>query len=738
MTQDNTLSITSEAKTYALSQSFSVTVHANENYVSIQGRHNQVIWQSLKGAPFILSSLGEDTFKNGDGGVFRITEIEDGPANTTVSQTIERASFEKQVLQLSGRLGFGQENQEINYQLELKAYNEKQLEFRIETDFGDRILLRFSSHAKEDFYGFGEQFSYSTLKGQKVPVFVREQGIGRGEEPVTSILNDPKGVFGEFAGGDSFTTYCPVPQFVSTDNRSLFLKNSEYSSFDLREDDRVTVRVNSSVVEGRLIDGDDLLDLISEYTLYSGRMDPLPDWVSEGGVVGMQGGQEKVRKVIRDLQRHDTPIAAVWLQDWCGKRIQRTPNGTEFKRLWWNWESDDVLYPDWAQFVNQELKPQNIRTLAYVNTFLANVQSKPSYRDNFFLEAQQKGYLVKKTGTDDPYIVSSGPNFEAGILDLSNPDTVTWFKALVKKQIWDAGISGMMTDFGEYLPYHRDVVQLASGVLPEVYHNQFPQEWAKLHSELVHELGLVSEAVLFYRAGFTRTPGYINLMWAGDQNVAWDEHDGIKSAVTGMLSGGFSGFSITHSDIGGYTTISAAPTLEILRSKELLFRWMELSAFTAVFRTHEGIIPELNAQFYDDEESLAYYAYAAKLYKSLSPYRRFLIQEAHTKGWPLMRHLVLYYPHDPIVRQIKYTQYLLGKSLLVVPMLSPGGSHVKAYLPKEEGVTWRHVWTNQSYTADGQEIEIESPFKKPAVLIREPREDDGLLDDFLTFVSQHS
>lgn len=59
-------------------------------------------------------------------------------------------------------------------------------------------------------------------------------------------------------------------------------------------------------------------------------------------------------------------------------------------------------------------------------------------------------------------------------------------------------------------------------------------------------------------------------MWAGDQNVAWDEHDGIKSAVTGMLSGGFSGFAITHSDIGGYTTISAPPTLELVRSKELL------------------------------------------------------------------------------------------------------------------------------------------------------------------------
>lgn len=422
-------------------------------------------------------------------------------------------------------------------------------------------------------------------------------------------MNDPSGVFGDFAGGDSFTTYCSVPQFLSTDNRSLVLHNSEYSSFDLRKDDRVSVRLNATLLEGRLFQGDNMLDLVSEYTSYSGRMHPLPDWISDGAVVGIQGGTQKVRKIIRQLQHHNTPIAAVWLQDWCGKRLQKTPNGVEFKRLWWNWESDDTLYPDWLTFVNDELRSQNIRVLSYVNTFLANVEKKQSYRNNYFLEAEAHGYLVKdpsSTSNHQTLIISSGTDFEAGILDLTNPDAVVWFKSIVKQHVYDAGVSGMMTDFGEYLPYHSEKVSLHSGISSEVYHNRYPQEWAKLHSELVHEIGLENEAVCFYRAGFTRTPGFINLMWAGDQNVAWDAHDGIKSAVTGMLSGGFSGFSITHSDIGGYTTISAAPLLELVRSKELLFRWMELSAFTAVFRTHEGIIPELNAQFYDDEGLVAH------------------------------------------------------------------------------------------------------------------------------------
>ena len=39
---------------------------------------------------------------------------------------------------------------------------------------------------------------------------------------------------------------------------------------------------------------------------------------------------------------------------------------------------------------------------------------------------------------------------------------------------------------------------------------------------------------------------------AGDQLHTWDEHDGLASTVTATLAGGFGGFSLTHSDVGGY------------------------------------------------------------------------------------------------------------------------------------------------------------------------------------------
>lgn len=88
------------------------------------------------------------------------------------------------------------------------------------------------------------------------------------------------------------------------------------------------------------------------------------------------------------------------------------------------------------------------------------------------------------------------------------------------------------------------------------------------------------------RAGFRESPKWASLFWQGDQMVSWQANDGIKSAVVGLLSSGISGYAFNHSDIGGYCSVNL-PFFKYQRSEELLLRWMELNAFTTVFRTHE-------------------------------------------------------------------------------------------------------------------------------------------------------
>ena len=150
----------------------------------------------------------------------------------------------------------------------------------------------------------------------------------------------------------------------------------------------------------------------------------------------------------------------------------------------------------------------------------------------------EKGYLVKNR-EGEPYRVKT-TDFSAAFVDLTNPEARAWIKDLIKEELIGNGVSGWMADFGEGLPY--DVV-LYSGADPKRYHNRYAEEWAETNREAIREAGRGEDIVFFNRSGYTRSPRYSTLFWLGDQLVDWNKHDGIKSAVTGLLSSGLSGYA---------------------------------------------------------------------------------------------------------------------------------------------------------------------------------------------------
>ena len=100
------------------------------------------------------------------------------------------------------------------------------------------------------------------------------------------------------------------------------------------------------------------------------------------------------------------------------------------------------------------------------------------------------------------------------------------------------------------------------------------------------------------RSGSTLSPKYTDLFWMGDQLPTYDKYDGLQSALIGLLNGGLSGFSLGHSDIGGYTSINETylgANYKVYRNKELLMRWIEMSAYSdIIMRTHPSNKPLLN------------------------------------------------------------------------------------------------------------------------------------------------
>jgi len=654
------------------------------------------LWSSVPGESFVSAARGEETVKERSGHFSIEDEVEDRRPDQTIDALRERRGglvFSGRLLGRSGNVG---------YALSFSAVDGDRLRFEVEVDDPsyDRVYLTYATGPEERFFGFGTQYTYFDLKGHEVPIFVQEQGIGRGLQPLTWGVDWRAG-----AGGDPYTSYASVPHYLTSEMRSLFLENYEYSSFDLRDESRVRVEVFSPRMEGQILNGDTPAELIGEYTKYAGRMRPLPPWILSGAVVGMQGGTRKVREIRDELEARDAPIAAFWLQDWVGQR--RTGFGTQ---LWWNWELDSQRYPGWDRLV-ADLRRDDVRVMTYVNPFLVDPSEKANYRRNLFAEARDEGYLVEDRD-GGAYMIEAGDS-SAAMADLTNPEARGWFKGVMEENLLEGGASGWMADFAEGLPY--DAV-LYSGESAASYHNRYAEEWAELNREVIREAGRGDEIVFFNRSGFTRSPGESTLFWLGDQLVSWDEHDGIKSAVTGMLSGGLSGFSLQHSDIGGYTAIDES-VFEYHRSEELLKRWTELAAFTAVFRTHEGNRPELNHQFYSDGDTLEHFVRFAKVYAAWEPYRERLVREAAESGLPVVRHPFVHYPRDPAVLELEY-QFMVGREFMVAPVLDPGEETAEVYLPAGR---WVHLWSGRRYGSRerGTRLTVNAPVGEPAVFFKE-------------------
>jgi alpha-glucosidase (family GH31 glycosyl hydrolase) len=659
----------------------------------------RALWSSIPGESFVSAAKGEETVRQSRGHFFVEDEVED----VHQDQTIDSLERRGEALVIAGSLAGGPED--TGYSLTFSPVSRDRLRFEARVDEPyDRVYLTYASTPDEHFFGFGVQYTYFDLKGRKVPIFIQEQGVGRGEQPVTLAAN-----WQADAGGSPYTSYASVPHYITSEIRSLFLENYQYSSFDLREEDRVQVEVFSSRMVGQILNGRTPSELIERYTEYSGRMRPLPGWILGGAVVGVQGGTQRVLGISERLEALDTPVAAFWLQDWVGQR--RTSFGTQ---LWWNWELDEDHYQGW-NLLRERLEERDVRLMTYINPLLADdVADKVNYRRNLFAEAERNGYLVENR-SGEPYRVLT-TDFSAGFVDLTNPEARAWMESVIREELLGNGASGWMADFGEGLPY--DAV-LSSGADPKSYHNRYAEEWAEVNREAIREAGREDDVVFLTRSGYLRSPGYSTLFWLGDQLVSWDEHDGIKSAVTGLLSSGLSGYSLEHTDIGGYTAIDN-PLLEYHRSKELLVRWTELAAFTVVFRTHEGNRPEVNHQIYSDEETLRHFSRFARVYAAWRPYRAELVSEAARTGLPVVRHPFVHYPDDPEVYGLDY-QFMVGSELMVAPVLDPGEDTVGVYLPAGR---WVHLWSGEEYGSPDEGVyeTVRAPTGEPAVFYKEGSE----------------
>ena len=570
------------------------------------------------------------------------------------------------------------------------AVVEGRLELRPEVPDGrgvNRTWIELVGFPGERIHGGGEQYSRLDLKGCRLPLWVEEQGIGRGRDLITFLLNVTAG-----AGGSWYTTYFPQPTFVSSAGYYCHVETGDYAVFDFTRDDRTTLYV-WGVPERLVLDvADDVPRLLESLSAYLGRQPVLPGWASEGLWLGVQGGAGTVRAKLDVARRHGVRVGAVWAQDWVGRR--ETLFG---RQVLWNWQYDRERYPELPAFIG-ELEAEGVRFLGYINSFL-------DPEGEHYREAAARGLLVRdRRGAIYKVRVTT---FPVAMLDLTNPETCAWLKRVIRDNLLGVGLAGWMADFGEHLP--TDAV-LHSGEPAERYHNRYPVVWARLNHEAIAEAGQADRALFFTRAGHSGLSRYSPMVWAGDQLVNWSKDDGLPTVVPAALSLGYSGVGQFHHDIGGYTALAW-----IRRSKEIFLRWAELAAFNVVMRTHEGLRPSANWQFDSDEDTLRHLARMTSIHAALRPYLEHAVAEYQARGLPLWRHPALHYPGDVELARQRY-QYLLGRDLLVAPVCEPRRVAWTAHLPR--GDEWVHLWSGRGFPARGGPHEVPAPVGEPPVFYR--------------------
>ena len=402
----------------------------------------------------------------------------------------------------------------------------------------------------------------------------------------------------------------------------------------------------------------------------------------------VRGGDERVIEQANRLRAERVPGSALWIED---HHDLETNDGDG-----WPGQYAQGEYRDMAALVNA-VHELDFRALTYMNPLV--------YRGTpVAVEAVERGLVL--TAADGsprwqrfyhPLHGRSGDvDFEDGVavlLDFTNPETVQWWRGLVRRLLVDRGWDGWMEDFGEQVP--PDAV-LHDGTRGLEQHNRYALLY---HGATAAERDQTApDSVVFARSGHLGIQALTPVVWGGDQTCSWDRTWGLPAVIPAGLSAALMGISSWGLDISGIVHVEPTPLEEGAADRELWMRWTWAGALAPVMRTHLGFKPQVSPPLdvWHDPEMTAVFREAARLHLRLLPHLLRLAAEAAAGGLPVMRPMLLHHPHESVAWTCN-DQWMLGEDLLVAPVV-------------ERGVTSRPVWVPPGrWTLFGTDVECEGP-----------------------------
>ncbi|MGJ8725721.1 MAG: glycoside hydrolase family 31 protein [Roseibacillus sp.] len=272
-------------------------------------------------------------------------------------------------------------------------------------------------------------------------------------------------------------------------------------------------------------------------------------------------------------------------------------------------------------------------------------------------------------------------NGASACLDLGNPKARDWFKAQLDHLVEEYGVDGFKFDAGDADFYDNGVVSINSEATPND------------HSAFFAELGL-HYPLNEYRASW-KMAGLPLAQRLRDKGHEWGD---LAKLIPDLLSQSVMGYAYTCPDmIGGGEYRSFLSTDKI--DEELVVRSAQVHALMPMMQFSVApwriLSPENNQICLE----------MANLHLAMGEHILELAHQASKTGEPIVKPMAMAFP-DAGYETIK-DQFVLGKSIIVAPVVKNGARQRNVILPEGE---WK-AENGQTYQG-GQTIEIKVPLER--------------------------
>ena len=551
----------------------------------------------------------------------------------------------------------------------------------------ERLGPRFVHHLVRDprdhYYGFGEKSGDANKHGRRLRMGTTD-ALGYDAE-----TSDP--------------LYKHIPFYLTVRPGSgapvvgLFYDNLSHGAFDLGQEIDAyhgpyrKFEVSDGDLDLYIIFGKQVSDVVTQFTSLTGRSAFPPRWSLSYSGSTMQyteaaDAEAQLGGFLERLQEHGIPCRSFHLSSGYTRRDK--------KRYVFTW--DRARFPDPAALA-QAFADAGVRLIANVKPAMLLDHPQFAEVEGF------RGFIRDSEDESHPQVAQFWGG-EAAYLDFTNTQTSAWWTAQVKAQLLDNGIASTWNDNNEFEVWDDGARADLNGRGGAMACLRPVQTGLMLRASALAkgEHAPQKRPYLVTRSGGPGLQRYAQT-WTGDNRTDWKTLRYNLRMGHGLSLSGI--FNFGH-DVGGFAGQKPEP--------ELFMRWIEQGIYWPRFTIHSWNDDGSASEPWMYPEILPLVRAAMEWRERLVPLLYTLMWRAHAHHEPILRPLFFDFP-DEAESYEENDAFMLGRDLLVAPVVEPGAVSRSVWLPKTEG-GWYDIRTGALLSCG--ENQVEAPLGAAPAFIR--------------------